>query len=312
MRFNIAPVGRGHELLAALCHPFHRTLQRVGAKRHGDVFRIGARLHAETAAHIAYQHAHFFLGPTDGVAHRVANAGGHLGAQPHRDALRRRVEISQHRAWLDGECHQPLVDDVERHHMRGPGEGCIRCVDAAVACLRRDVVRRSVANYRRTGSGGAGQVDHHRQFFVIDLHGFRCIACLLDRFGYHCDYRFPNEPHALMRQRVAWRCGRWTAVRTVEAGRPRHRLDTGCHQVGASDDAQHARHPGSIRHVDAADPGMRIRRANKNKMGLARQPDVIGVLTGSCQKRLIFQPKHGLAAAETQVVAEVVVSGVHG
>ena len=59
---RVAAVHRGAEFLEALRGPFHRPAQLARGVRDDDVFRVDARLHAETTAHVADANAHLLLG----------------------------------------------------------------------------------------------------------------------------------------------------------------------------------------------------------------------------------------------------------
>jgi hypothetical protein len=122
-------------------------LQRGEGDR--DVFGIGAGLHAETTTHIAHHHAHLFFRKADGGAHGIAHARGHLRAHADREAIGLGVVRGEHRARLDGEGDHALVDDVERDHVAGLGEGGGRGLAAAVPHLGGDVAGGLFAQLRR-------------------------------------------------------------------------------------------------------------------------------------------------------------------
>ena len=100
-----------------------------------------------------------------------------------------------------------LVDDVERDHVAGLGEGRGRGLGVAVAHLGGDVAGGLVADQRRAFGDRAVEVDHHRQLFVVDHHGFGRVARLLQRLGDHERHRLADEAHALVRQHAARRRG---------------------------------------------------------------------------------------------------------
>lgn len=300
MRGHIAPVRGRQEFLAAVGHPFHRALQHMRAVRDGDVFRVGAGLHAEAAADIADHHAHLLLRQADGVAHRAAHARRHLGAHADAEAARAFLDVGQHHARLDRERHHTLVDDVERHHVHRLREGGGRGVYAAVARLRGDVAGRLVEDLGRARCRRGREVDHHRQFLVVHEHGLGCVARLLDRVGHHRHHRLTHEAHAFVRQHAPRRRHARPAVRALEAGGAGHRLDACCRQIGTAHDADDAGHLERGRCVDRDDARMRVRRAHEDQVREPGGLHVVRVAAGAGQEGLVFQPADGLAAAKAE------------
>ena len=197
---DVAAMGAGQKVFAALGNPFDRALQFVGAVGHHNVFCVGAGFHAEAAAHIAHNDAHFVGRNAQQVGDLGANARGHLGAHAHRDAAF--VDVGQHAARLQRQGHQALVGDVQLDHMGGLGKrGCGR-IRIAITGFGHAVVR-AVGNQRGIGGQGIVQGDSARQLFKLDLHRFGRIARLLFGVGHHSHQRFAHKAHALSRQDVA-------------------------------------------------------------------------------------------------------------
>ena len=75
---DIAPMRAGQKVLRALGLPFDGTLQLVSAKRHHQVFWIGARLHAKASTHIAHDHPDVAGGDAKEVGNLSVRCTGHL------------------------------------------------------------------------------------------------------------------------------------------------------------------------------------------------------------------------------------------
>ena len=160
----------GQEVLHPLGLPLHRALELQRRVAEHDVFRVDAGLHAEAAAHVADQHAHGVLGEAGkGVNQTKTNAAGHLAAQTQRQAAL--FDIGQHAARLHRHRRHALVDDVQRHAVRGSGKRGFGGLGVAMLHLGRDVVRRGRPHSRCAGRGGAQRVADRRQVFVVGHDG---------------------------------------------------------------------------------------------------------------------------------------------
>jgi hypothetical protein len=299
---DVAAMGAREKLFAALGHPLHGALDLQRGKGDGNVLGIGAGLHAETTADVAHHHAYLFLCEANGRADGIAHARGHLRAHANREAVGFAVIRRKHRARLDGQGHDALVDHVERDHMAGPGKGGRRGVAAAVLHFGGDVAGGLLAQLRRSIGGGAREIDHHREFVVIDHHGLGGVARLLDCFGHHRGDRLADEARSLVRHGKTRRTGAVAAIGAFEAGRAGYRLNARFGQFAAGDHAQHAGHGGSGGGVDRHDARMRIGRPEKDEMRLARKRDVVRIAACTGQQALVLEAANRLAAAETRGV----------
>ena len=176
---SVAPMRGRQELLDALGAPLERPLQLARAEREHDVLGIEPGLHAEAAADVADQHAHLVVRDAEHiVAQRVAQAGRRLAAHAQRDATARGVVAREQRARLDRARREPLVDEVERDHVRGVRERLGRRGNVAVADFRGDVVRRRRPHQRRARRDGGAGVDDARQRLVAHVDRFQRVARL--------------------------------------------------------------------------------------------------------------------------------------
>ena len=70
--------------------------------------------------------------------------------------------------------------------------------------------------------------------------------------------------------------------------------DTGCFQLGAGDDVDHAGYGAGGGCVDALDPGVSMRRADEGAPGSAGDIDVVGELAAALDEPDIFFAPHRL------------------
>ncbi len=257
---DVAAVRRGQEFLDALGAPFERHPVFARAPGKHDVFRIDAGLHAEAAADIADQHPHLVgRNAEHDLAQVVAQPGRRLAADAQRDPLGRRVVAREHRARLDRTGDDALIDKIQRHAVRGPGEGGVGRRRVAVSRFARDVARSGGPELRRAGRHRSGGVDHRRQRIVAHVDRLDRIARLLCALRDHRGNGFADKAHGTDRQRMSRRRRRRRSVGALEVGRQRQRHDRIADQVLAGDDRDHARHAGGGPAVDGLDARVRMR-----------------------------------------------------
>ncbi|MCY1357449.1 hypothetical protein D9M69_439430 [compost metagenome] len=179
----VAAMRVGQEGLATVRGPLDRAADLLRGPRQRHVFRIQEDLGTEAAAHVGrddaqprfrqpqHERAHqqafdvrVLVGDVDGVAVVLARIAG--------------VD----RARLDRVGDEPVVDDVQRGHVRGLGEGGIGGGLVAVAPGVAGVGRHVVVHQRRRRRG-IGGADHGGQLFVVDLDLLGGVARLLQRLG---------------------------------------------------------------------------------------------------------------------------------
>ena len=254
---HVAPVGGGEELLAALAAPAHRPAGVARGPGDDHVLGVEAGLHAEAAADVAHAHAHRLGRQAQRAGNGAAHRRGHLRAGVHVQSLA--VPGSAHGARLQRQRGQPLVGDVERHHVRRLREGRLRRRRVAVARLAGDVVGRGGAHRRRAAGQRGGQRGHGGQLLVVHHHRLGGVARLLQAVGHHGGHGLAHVAHHLVRQRPPHRGGAGAAVGAPEGSADRQRRHAGGHQLGAGDDGSHTGQGARGITVDRADGGMRMR-----------------------------------------------------
>ena len=171
--------------------------------------------------------------------------------------------------------------------------GCRRIANIAV----EDDIREVLAGARRSNLNRVERLRDRRQCLVgeRDRLGriFRLRHALRDDAGDDladmADFR-PNDRLVLRPQDR-----RSIPVLDADIGRMRvrdmrQRVETvGLYILGR----QHRQHPGHrarLRRIDAAHPGMRVRRAHHDRIGLARQIDIVAIAAAPGQQAQIFAP----------------------
>ena len=147
-------------------------------------------------------------------------------------------------------------------------------------------------------SDGITQVNHHGQLFVVDDHGFGCVARLLQRERNNGDHCLTHKAHAFMGQRATCRRRAGLTVQALK-GRPGNGFDACGHHVSAGNDLQHARHGTGFFDVYRNDARVCIRRAQKENTGMPVCVHIAGELAGANQQRIVFQAANRLTAAKT-------------
>ena len=142
-------------------------------------------------------------------------------------------------------------------------------------------------------------IDHRRQFFVVDHHRFERGTACRDGLRQHRDHRLADKAHDLVRQRAPRRRGTGAAIGAFHERAGGNRLDAGGDQFRAGDHRDHAGHRPRSGRIDRHDARMRIGRAQENEVRLALEVDVIGIAASAGHQGAIFQALDGLAAAET-------------
>ncbi|MGY4315474.1 hypothetical protein ACVWW1_004801 [Bradyrhizobium sp. JR3.5] len=172
-RREVAAMGAADELVGAVAAPADLLIQLGRCIGDDAVFGIEAGLLAEAAADIADQHAHAVLRPLQDrfrqeIAGRTRGLRLHMENQPAGLLL----DLGNGRARLHRRRHQALADQVERHLVRGVGEGFLDLGGVAIAHRSHDVVGRLRPDRRRARLDRLDRIDHRRQHLVIDLDCF--------------------------------------------------------------------------------------------------------------------------------------------
>ena len=169
-----APVVGRLQVLAAILHPLHRTLQLQRQGRQDHLLRVGGDLDAEAAAdrrdHADVQRGHP-QAAGDLLADGVRVLGGGLDDQPAAEG----IGLGQHRAGLHRDSGHALIIHRARHDHIGLGERPVR-VALDLVPDERDVVLHGVVELRRTRLDRRCHVHDDRQRRVVHHDALKGVA----------------------------------------------------------------------------------------------------------------------------------------
>ncbi len=220
---------------------FTGRLKRPGRVRDHRVLGIDPGLHPEPTADVGDDDTDILgLAADDARGDPVADGRRHLRRGPHRQATVLLVGIGEDGARFDRRGRDPLVDDVDGDHVRGPREGVGGSLGVAVARLGADVVGR-LRDDARAAVGEGGRDRCHRRLRVeVDLDQVDGVTGRDPGLGDHGADRFSDAVDAIDGERPARRGDRIGAVGTLEHRDARHHLDPRIAQLGAGQDGEHA------------------------------------------------------------------------
>jgi hypothetical protein len=212
------------------------------------VFRVGAELGAERAAHVRGDDPHAGLVEAEHGGQRVAGAlralVGDPGGQPAILAPLGRSRPGLHRRGRD-----PLVHDGPLDHHLAPFEQVV-LERGRVPERRGHVAAHLGEQHGGIGLAGLSRVDDDRQRLVIRVHQFGRVLTLVGLLGDHHRDRLANEPdHVAGQQRLAHLA--------VDHLRHRRGEQREIGQVGAGVCGDHAGGGPGGGQVDRPDPGVR-------------------------------------------------------
>ena len=222
-----------------------------------------------------------------------------------RVAVARALVMRIGRARFDRVRREPVVGDVELGDVRGLGKGGI----GLGLIAERPGVALVVGCRVVQGRAFMRAVEcHHRvEHVVIDFDEFCCVARFGLARGHHHRHLVAHITHLALRQHRMRRLFHRLAVHIGDEPAARHAVDLVVGDIGAGEDGEHAGRRFRRGGIDGFDDGMRMRRAQKHRIGLARQHHIVGVLAGAGQKARVF-----LALDRYADAAQFEVSTSHG
>ena len=295
MRDVIASVRVGHEGLGALGGPLHRSSDALRRPGDDDLLGVVEDLRAEAAAHVGRDHPELVL--RDAHHERTHEQPDHVGilaARVERVAVVARVVLADRRARLDRVRHQPVLNDVELHHVCRLVERGLRRGLVAELPVVADVARHVVEDERRTVRRRRGDARHGGKRLVLHLdqggRGLRLRLGLRDDDG----DLISDVADSIHDERGVGRLVHRRAVSAVDLPAARESVDAVLGHLLAGQDGDHARSALGLRGVDASDRGVRLGGPYDIRMRLPRAVDVVRVPTLSGQEAAVFlAPKRG-------------------
>jgi hypothetical protein len=255
------------------------TKDSLGGPGAHHILGVQIDLRAEAAADVGRDHAHLVLGQTQhergheqpldvrvlaGDVERIAVVGARVGGVRG--------------ARLDGVGDKAVVDDFERGHVRGSGEGL---VDRGLVAETPDVagvVGRRVVHHRRALLARVARADDRGQLLVIDLHQLGGVARLLLGFGDDDRDVVADVARFALREAGMRRLLHRLPVDVGDQPAAGQAVDLGGGEVVAREDGDDAGRLQRLVLADLLDLGVGVRRAHEIRMGLVRHRHVVGVV----------------------------------
>ena len=294
----VAAMGVAEEGLGAVGGPFDGTAHLLGGPDADGLLRIDEDLRAEAAAHIRRHDAQFMLwrDADEGGEHQPGHMGV-LAGGVEGEGFRALVIFAHGRARLHGVGCEAVVDDFQRRHMFGLGEGRVRRVLVAEMPVIDRIVGRHVMQHGRAGAGRRGGVYNGGQHAVIHDDFLRRLA--RDRIGVGDDdgHMVAHIAHLALGEGGM---GARLHGRAV-LGMDHPAANQAAHLVGgdvvAGEDCKHALHLAGGGGVNPVDRGVGVGGADEEGMGLPMTIDVVGVAALAGDEAEIFLAEDGCANA---------------
>ena len=261
---RLARMVHGHEMLAPVFRPFHRTSAVARRERDEKILRIEFAARSEPAADVVLDQLDRAFGQGHLPGERAAVEEQHLGGAGERELPARGVPFRQQPARLHGQRHvtlgaKALAPDIGRMLERGRG------ISAHCPELDREIVALVLEQERRAACGHAAVGDRGKRLDV-DLDQSQRILGNGGTLGEHDGERLADIAdlglrHDRLSDRLELRQG------LQPHGDARHALVRlpGAYLLG-SDDRMHARKRARARDIDGADAAMRHRAAQDRRM----------------------------------------------
>ena len=257
--------------LGARLDPLHRPPGEARGLCDRELLGVDVDLRAEAAADVGRDHAHLRLRDAADRGHERAHEVRHLRRGVERELVARRDPVGHDARAARSDRREALVVDRQRDL---DGRGVEDGVEALGLVLDRAAViarapRRAIC--ARSGLAGVLGVDHDRQRLVVDDDAVGGVARGRLRVGDDERDGLADHAHLALGQD---RPLRLHGVAERIRGARHAALEPEVRGRQHLDDARHGLGRGG---VDAADDGVRVRRARERGEGHAGQLDVIDV-----------------------------------
>ena len=285
----IAPVRVRKEALGALGGPLHRPADPLRRQQTDALLGVDEDLGAEAAAHVRRDDAQLVLRrDADERRDHQARDVRVLAGGVERAALGAAVVFGERGARLDRVRHQAIVDQIDLGDVRCAGDRLIDRRLVAELPLVDRVARDVVVDLRRALVAGVCGRRARRQLLVVDLEQLGRIARLMVGLRDHAGDGVADIADLALGEH---RMGAGLHVRAVpgldhpaaDQIAPAGRLD-----VVAGEHREHAGRRRGAALVDAADPGVRMGRADEIGIDLAGPVDVVREVPGPGDEALVL------------------------
>ena len=294
----IAAVRVRQERFGALRRPFDRPLdllRRPGADR---LFVVDENLGAEAAADVGRDDAQLVLG-RDALKRRQHDPREMrvLAGRVERDDIGAFVIVAERGARLHRVGDRAIVDEIDLGHVLRRGKRRVGRGLVAEMPVEHCVVGGNLVHLRLARFGGARRVDDRRQNAVIDDDLLRRVPRLSVCIGDDDGDGIADIERLAVSKRRKRPCFHRRTVLEIDCHAADMRADLIGDGVLAGEDRDHARRLQRGRRVDLVDRRMRVRRAQKIGVGLARTIEVVDVMALAGDEADVFRAFDGGANA---------------
>ena len=273
----------GHEVLAPVFDPLHRTPEPLRGQRHQDLLGIKHHhLGPESAAHVGGDDPDVGLRQPEHRREPVADRNGGLRAVPDLEQAGARVPRGDDPAGLQGRRrpavhHQPVPEAA-----RGAGEGALDVPDP-LRVPRADVGPGVLVHERRGRCDRVLEAHRGGERRVLDVHEIERVLGRVPALGDDQRHRFPHIPDGGGRQGLLGlvmdqrRVGDEPGERAAEVA-----------QIGVRQHRHHGAGGPRAARVDPHDAGVGMGAAKHRRVRQAREVDVIDEQAAAAQQRRIL------------------------
>ncbi len=250
---------RQEAVARALGGPFDRPLELARRPGGHGIFRIDHRLHAEAAADIRRQHPDLLPGHAHEAGYRVDPQMAALGAGMQGQGVAAGIVLGDAGARLHGIGDQAVVDQLQRGHMRRPGQRLLGRRPLAELPVEGQVGRHVVVDQGLARLLGLLGVRRDRQAVVIDLDQLGGVLGGAQALGHDEGDMVADMADPVGAQHHPERQLRGAAVAVLHRDQARQGVAAATgHDVLAGDHRQHAGRGLGGADVDRCDAGMRL------------------------------------------------------
>ena len=197
--YLLSGMGIGGQVFVPVGDPPHRSYQVMGCERNQQLLNDQDALLTKAAANVDRLDSDVVHPKTDRLGNVIAYPVRRLRCRPDGQSARERILLGEQSAGFNRSTdislgRERLVDDDRRVRDR------LRGVTLAVAHVYTDVVFLATQHQRCARGRSFFEVDHGRQFFVVDVNQLDGVLGQIPRLGNNHDDRLAHITHLVAGQ----------------------------------------------------------------------------------------------------------------
>jgi hypothetical protein len=280
---RLAGVVHGHQVLAPVLDPLHRTVAETRGKWNEEILRIEFAARAEAAADIVLHHLDGFLRQADLAGEDAAVEERHLGGAVHRQPAGAGVPFGHDAARLHGEPEVALHAEGFAPGIRRIGKSRIGV--AAHRVERERAVGAGAFEQQAFASLGNAPVGDRGQRLDLRRDRLQRVFADGDAVREHHGHRLSDIAHLAVGNH-----------RLLERFELRQRLQphrddrSAAGHVARRDDCMHSRNLQSLGGIDGHNASVSHGAAQDDRMQQAFAAEVVDVFAAAAQEAQVFPP----------------------